>query len=416
MKRVSTAVASLGAWLCVTGACRPERAPATAPGAADRPLVELFSWWTAPGEEEALEALIDTHKRAHPEARIFNAAIASGAEARTDLFERLARNDPPDLFQEYVHDLRATVSNAEGRRMPLDDLFDRLRLRQAFFPDVLREVTRDGRILAMPVNLHRENTLLYNRRILEAHHIAPPATVAELLAACKALKAAGVVPVATAAQGWILRIMFNALAAGTMGSARYRDYFSGKDTADLGPLRAAIHTFGEVMRGYVNPDASEEGFGWTSAAQAVYHGDAAMILHGDWVKGYFVQLGWRPDVDFGVVPAPGAADLFLYGIDVFALSYGARNERGARELLATIASTPGQVAFNRLKGSTPIRHDVDRADLDSVGRATLQDFEHASVRMLVPSRPVWEDALYAFARDHDEGRLLRAFVDAPPGP
>ena len=382
-----------------------------------RPLVELFSWWTAPGEAEALEALVVTHARIHPEARIFNAAAASGTMARERLNERLERGEPPDLFQEYVHDLRAELNPAAGKRAYLDDMFDELGLRAALFPEVLREVTSGDHIVAMPVNLHRENTLIYNRRIFAAHHLAPPQTLDELLADCRTLRKAGVVPIATAAQGWILRIMFNALAAAKMGSAAYRDYFSGESgAAGLPALRDAVGVFADVFESYTNPDATEEGFNWTSAAQAVYNGDAARFLHGDWVKGYLVQLGWQPDVDFGVVGAPGASDLFLYGIDVFALPVGATNQRGARDFLATVASTVGQAAFNRVKGSSPIRRDVPLDELDSVGRATLHDLERARIRMLVRSRPVWEDALAEFARDHNRDKLLQVFIDAPPGP
>ena len=36
--------------------------------------------------------------------------------------------------------------------------------------------------------------------------------------------------------------------------------------------------------------------------------------------------------------------------------------------------------------------------------------------MMVRTRSVWEEALAAFARDHDRKKLLRAFLDTPPGP
>jgi glucose/mannose transport system substrate-binding protein len=229
------------------------------------------------------------------------------------------------------------------------------------------------------------------------------------------LKAAGVVPLATANQGWILRIMFNSLALGRMGSQAYHDYFSGQNLSDTTGLRQAIDLFAEVVENYVNLDAGDEGFGWTNAAQAVYNGDAAMFLHGDWVKGYFLQLGWSGESDFGVVGAPGASDFFLYGVDSFALAKGARNLAGALSFLTTVASPAGQVAFNRIKGSSPVRRDVARGDLDALGRETLNDLEKARFRMLVRSRPAWEDAMAAFSRDHDRAALLRAFVEAPPG-
>ncbi len=408
--------------LCVLGFCvataagacqsHPE-ASATSPRQG-RELVEIFSWWSAPGEADALEALIAAHQAIRPEARIFNSAIASGAQARESLEERLVRNQPPDIFQEYIHELRAVARHAAERQQPLDDLFDRTGLRQAAFPELIRDVTRDGHIYALPVNVHRENTLLYNRRIFAAHHLAPPRTIAEFLNVCRTLKAAGIVPVATADQGWILRVMFNGLALGQMGVQAYHDYFMGRRPVDLPRLRGAVDLFADVVESYINADAGDDGFGWTNAAQTLFDGEAAMLLHGDWAKGYLTQLGWSGETDFGVVAAPGSAEMFLYGVDAFALALGARNEAGARAFLETVASPAGQVAFNRIKGSSPIRPDVPRGELDQLGRETLDDLEHAKIRMLVRSRPVWEEAMVGFTRDHDRDKLLRAFLDAPP--
>ena len=413
--------AALAIWMtatlgcAVTAGCRSPAVETNHDRDRDKQLVELYSWWTAPGEADALEALVDAHHNAHPGARIFNAASASGDSARAELDQRFLTNNPPDIFQEYVHDLRAVTTRAAGERMPLDDLFDRLGLRAVIFPEVLRDVTQDGHVVVMPVNVHRENALFYNRKLFAAHHLTPPRTLPELLATCRSLKAVGVIPLATANQGWILRIMFNSLALGQMGSQRYYDYFSGKNLTDTRGLRQAIDLFAEVLENYVNPDSADDGFGWTNAAQAIYNGDAAMFLHGDWLKGYFLQLGWTGESDFGMVRAPGAADFFLYGVDAFALAKGARNQAGALSFLETVASPAGQVAFSRVKGSSPVRSDVPRGELDVLGRETLNDLEHARFRMLVRSRPEWEDAMAAFARDHDRAKLLRAFVDAPPG-
>lgn len=411
----SAAAVVLGGLLLGTGACQSRsEAGNRSDSAPARELVEIFSWWSALGEAEALEALIATHETVHPGARIFNAAAASGTRAREWLGERLDKNEPPDIFQQYIHQLRAVARHVNEKELPLDDLFDRLGLRQALFPELIQDITRDGHIYSMPVNVHRENTLFYNRRVLAAHHVAVPTTVPEFLAACRKLKAEGVVPVATAGQGWILRIMFNALAAGQMGGDAYYGYFTGSRRFEVTPFREAVNLFAEVLENYVNADAGDDGFGWTNAAQALYDGDAAMFLHGDWVKGYLQQLGWSGETDFGEVAAPGTSDMFLYGVDAFALARGARNEAGARDFLETVASPAGQIAFNRIKGSSPIRADVARAELDLLGRETLAHLEHARIRMLVRSRPIWEEAVADFARDHDRKKLLRAFLDAPP--
>ena len=423
---------AIAAAICVAGlmfagglACQPAplgdgRESSSADGkrdgaAQDNPeLVEIFSWWAAPGESDALQALIAAHAERHPEARIFNSAVASHNKGRDQLEDRLRGNDPPDVFQEYVHASR-TNSLSAVRRLPLDDLVDELGLRGVMFPEILHDVTQGGHVVVMPLNVHRENTLLYNRRLFAKYNLAVPTTLDELLVTCRRFKEAGVVPIATSDQGWILRIMFNSLAIAKLGADSYRDYFTGRRPFDAAALRGAIDVFAEVHEKYMNPDAGDDGFLWFNAAQAVLYGDAAMFFHGDWAKGYIAELGGNGETDFGAVSAPGTSDMFLYGVDGFALASGARNESAARQFLATVASPEGQVAFNRWKGSTPIRPDIPRQKLDVIGRQTLSDFEHARVRMMVHPRPEWEQGLQAFARDHDRGKLLRTFLAAPPG-
>jgi glucose/mannose transport system substrate-binding protein len=379
-----------------------------------KPLVEILSWWLAPGEAEALQALIHVHSTAYPDARIFNSAAVSALATMRIIGDRLTHGDPPDILQVNARQLREVVEQYPGKLESLDGLFDSLELARAVFPEAIADVSHGGHIMAMPVNMHRENALFYNKAIFAAHKLTPPTTVAELLQICRTLKAAGVTPLATANQGWILRMMLDSIAAGTMGIASFRDYFTGGSAAGLPQLREAVAVVAELLASYTNPDAGEPGFGWTNAAQALYNGDAAMMFHGDWAKGYFVQLGWRPGIDFGVVAAPGTAGLFLYLTDSFAVPKGAVNRSGAHDLLATVASPAGQVAFNALKGSSPIRADISAGALDPLGQATLDDLVKARIRMPAPNRSVYDEALQTFAADRDEEALFRTFVDNRP--
>jgi glucose/mannose transport system substrate-binding protein len=376
-----------------------------------QPLVEILTWWVAPGEAEAVQSLIHTHIDHYPDDRIFNTAISSELATQEMVEQRLSHGDLPDLLQVTAPLFQVIQQRHPGWLQSLDDLYDSLGLRQKIFAAAVAEVTEAGHILAMPINLHRENGLFYNKALFAAHHLQPPTTVAELMAVCKKLKAEGVTPIATARQGWILRQMLNSLIAGTMGSAVYHDYFTSKGTAGVPQIRQAIALLAEILKNYVNPDAGEDGFNWTNAAQTLFNGDAAMFFHGDWVRGYLIQLGWRPGIDFGVVGSPGASDLFIYLADSLAIPKGARNIRGARELLGTMASPAGQVAFNRVKGSTPIRSDVPAGALDPVGEATLEDFKNARVRMRAPNPPQLDSAVLKFSADWDGDALLRAFVD-----
>src|SRR5438270_13705490 len=72
--------------------------------------LEIFSWWTSPGEVEALDALYAVFKKATSSVDVVNAAIASGTGAggnmKAVLQTRMLAGQPPDSFQVHLgHEL-----------------------------------------------------------------------------------------------------------------------------------------------------------------------------------------------------------------------------------------------------------------------------------------------------------------------
>ena len=376
--------------------------------------VELFSWWIAQSEADALEALIAVHTAAYPHQKIFNAALESGAKAKTILAQRLANDQPPDIYQENAYNIGAFLEKNPDGLVTLTEFFEEEGLMDVVVPEVIENVTFNGEISAMPVNIHRENALLYNKKIFDEQGLEVPTTLEELLTVCATLKAAGITPLATAHAGWILRIMFNALASASMGPAAFRAYFWGESELDEEAMRTAFRLLDDILTNYVNESASSEGFGWTQAAELLLTREAAMFIHGDWAKGYLQGLGLEPGEGFGVVGMPGAPDFFLYGVDVLALVSGGPEPEASKDFLRTVGSKAGQTAFNRLKGSSPIRLDTDPEELDSVARTTLEDLRNAKLRMLTRSKAAWDDGLAAFAVDRDQDALLAVYIDNPP--
>ena len=396
-------------------ACGSEDETASLPAdGTTKHKVELFSWWIAPGEAEALNALVALNRSAHPGVDVYNAAIISGPKAREVLDERLAAGEPPDLYQENAYNLVDLLAANPGRLQPLTNLFEELGLLDVVVPEVIADVTVDGEIYSMPVNIHRENAVMYNTQVFKDLQLELPKTLEELLAACATLKAAGVTPFATSHTGWIQRIFFNAVTAAVLGANAFESYYKRHTPLDEAGMSQAIDVFAEILDNYVNEEASDPSFGWTNATDLVLEGKAAMFVHGDWAKGYLTQIGAEPGEGFGVFGMPGAADLFLYGVDVFALCVGAKEPEAAKDFLRTVASKKGQAVFNTIKGSSPMRLDTDSNDLDLVGKSTLADLRDAKVRMRARVRTEWDMALASFANDRDKAALLQAFIDYPP--
>jgi glucose/mannose transport system substrate-binding protein len=187
-----------------------------------REQVEIMSWWNAPGEAEALRALLDVHSERNPDVDIFNSSQVGGEETQAEIEKRLADGNPPDVFQEVVADLGEILATDPEALESLDDLFENNGWNDAVVPAVLDLIKADGKIYAMPVGIHRDNSLFFNQSLMKANSIDPPTTIAELLTACEDLNAAGVTPLAMGGQGWIVEKACYSIAAGVMGPAEFQ--------------------------------------------------------------------------------------------------------------------------------------------------------------------------------------------------
>ncbi|MEJ2207591.1 MAG: carbohydrate ABC transporter substrate-binding protein, partial [Anaerolineae bacterium] len=70
--------------------------------------LEIFSWWTAGGEADGLNAMYEVFSSDYPQVEIINATVAGGAgsNAKAVLATRMQAGDPPDSFQVHAgHEL-----------------------------------------------------------------------------------------------------------------------------------------------------------------------------------------------------------------------------------------------------------------------------------------------------------------------
>lgn len=356
------------------------------------PLVELFSWWTKPGEVEALNAVLAVHEQHHPGAKVINAAAKDSATARDRLRIRLEDREPPDTFQANVgQDLLRWVlyNGADASQSKLEPLDGKAIVGRDFrevFPEaVLSAAGFAGEVYAVPVNIHRTNSLFYNKQVFAELELAVPESLDELYAVSEQLAAQGIVPLAVGAKGsWTLALLFfeNLLIA-KEGVAFYEDYFGGRVAAADPRVLEVLDESLRLWR-YTNPDARQ--IEWDAAVAMVHEGQAAMTVMGDWAKGTLEQLGGVPGQTFGQVPFPGTAGVFVFTADTFPLPAGAPRRKDALDFLATLASLEGQNAFNPIKGSIPARTDIDQTAYDVLARAMIKDFRRDTLELALSGR------------------------------
>lgn len=380
--------------------------------------VEVFSWWTAGGEAEGLEAIVDLFDEQFPEYEFVNAAVAGGAgtNARAVLATRLSANDPPSSWQGHAGQELIGTYVAAGQLEPLNFLYE-----QEGWLDVMPEkliplISQDGQIYSVPVNIHRANVLWYNPDTLESAGVEVPTTFAEFFAAADKLEAADITPLAMGEQ-WTSMHLFETALLGSMSVGEYNGLWDGTTDWNSPKVKAAIDTFGKLLD-VTNRDAST--LTWDQAAQLVVDGDAGFTIMGDWAEGFFKAQGLKPGEGFGWAPAPGTDSVFQFLSDSFVLPVDAKNREGAIAFLTVAGSKEGQDAFNPIKGSIPARTDPDRSLYDEYLQSAMDDWASdeivGSLTHGVVANDNWKSeidtALGLYLQDKDAAAFQAALASA----
>jgi glucose/mannose transport system substrate-binding protein len=411
----------LAALALVVSACTSGASPspgATGDGGAAGNTVEIFSWWTAGGEADGLEAMFEVFNEQYPDYEIENAAVAGGAgtEARAVLATRLSQNDPPESWQGHAgQELIGTYVAAEQIE-PLNDLFEEEGWLDVMPEGLIGQISQDDNIYSVPVNIHRANVLWYVPANLEEWGVEPPTTWEEFLTTAEELDAQGVTPLALGFQ-WTAMHLLETILLGELGPDAYDElWYEGGDWSSP-DVTAALETYAAVLE-YTNEDAST--IEWDGAAQLVADGDAAFQIMGDWAEGYFKTQGLEPNEGFGWAPAPGTEGVFQWLSDSFVLPVGVDNREGALAWLRVAGSQEGQDAFNPVKGSIPARDDGDRSLYDAYLTSAMDDWNAdrlvGSLAHGVVANDAWkaeiDTAIGLFISDKDVGAFQQALADA----
>jgi glucose/mannose transport system substrate-binding protein len=241
-------------------------------------------------------------------------------------------------------------------------------------PAIVGAITRGDHVFAVPVNIHGENWLWYNTKVIADAGLQPPGTFEDLIALGPKLAEKGIIPLAQGGQPWQERLLFDAVLLAEAGPEVFKAVYgdSSVDAASGAAFRKAADTFAS-LRKLVDPGSP--GRNWNDATGLVITGKAAAQVMGDWAKGEFIAAGLTPGKEYGCVPLPGG---YVMGGDVFVFpKIDDPGAQAAQTKMAEMMMSPEtQVAFNKKKGSVPVRLDVDVSSMDECaqkGMATLKD-------------------------------------------
>jgi glucose/mannose transport system substrate-binding protein len=336
---------------------------------------EVIHWWTSSSESAAVKVIAENYRKAG--GNWVDTAIAGADQARAVAINRIVGNNAPtaaqfnttkqflDLVEQGMLNNVDDVAKSEG--------WDKL------LPETVLNVIRiDGHYYAVPVNIHMQTWLWYSKAAFKKAGIAKePSSVDEMFAALDKLKAAGLIPLAHGGQAWQETIVFQAMLTNVGGKELYLSVIRDRDQKAINSeaFKKVLLAF-KRMQSYIDP--SSPGRNWNDATALLISGKAGMQIMGDWVKGEFAAAKQVAGKDFGCIAGLTPNSPYLIQGDAFVFPRTTNpGTVKAQKLLAKVLLNPNtQLDFNKLKGSIPIRSDIDPSSMDicaQAGMAIMKD-------------------------------------------
>ncbi|QMU75020.1 carbohydrate ABC transporter substrate-binding protein [Streptacidiphilus sp. PB12-B1b] len=388
--------------------------------------LQVFSWWTAGGELQALDALKANFNLHNPNIQFVNEAVAGGAgtNAKALLAKRLAAGQPPDTFQAQAGEMVGDYITA-GQLEDVTFLYQQNGWDKTFNQDVLKLIQRNGRYYSVPVDIHHINVLWSNRRLCDKLSIPTgPKTIPEFIDALGKAHDAGHIPLAISrdpSESWQLQHVMEAMLIGTLGAAGWSALWHPGADWSSAKVTQALDYFHQVMQ---HAPGTGGNMSWDQVSAQVAKGQAAYQIMGDWTEASFtVTFNLQPHIDYDWAPSPGTAGIFDFASDCFTLPKGAKHRDATIAWLTECGSQEGQDSFTTVKGAIPPRAHVgtqERTLFDTYLQWSLDEWTKdtivGSLTHGVMAPGAWNNdiltAIGGYLTDPDTGKLQSALVQA----
>ena len=327
-----------------------------------KPLAEILHWWSSPGEAAALDVLIEEFEARGGE--YYDSTQDNQVENRQKAIERMGKGYPSSLTQWNAgREVREFYDLGLTDAITSPEIIEKL---ENTLPDpVLNAVTHEGKIVAMPVNIHSENWMWYSNELLDYSDQLVSGDWQQFLDAAANLDEQNLPILAVGDQSWQVRILFTSLFLG-ISRDKYRTFFldpeNSVNVTESAEFKRVLNVFSKIA-------TYSKSFGegnWDTQVKAVAENKAAATFMGDWAKGEFQSLGKDAGDHYGCALSGGADPSLLLVIDAFILGkMMSPAERSGQELMLDVISDPDvNRKFNKLKGSvspyaSPVNADRD---------------------------------------------------------
>jgi len=351
-------------------------APANASG-----KIEVFSWWTSGSEDAALQAIISAAVKANSGLEVVNAAVAGGAgtNAKQVLATRLAGGDVPEIWQTHPGgELGQYVD--QGVLADMTAVYKSEGWDKVVPKDLVASMTYDKKTYSVLTGVHRANTMWISSAAQKKAGVSLSGSLTwpTFKAAALKMKAKGIDPICLGDKDiWTAAQLLEALIVAEEGAAGWTALLNGSKKWTSAGVKKAVANFNEAMT-WVNKD--HKALDWTGAVAALAKGTCGVNIMGDWAYGELLVKQKKVDGKDFTYATFGDSNTFVTVGDSFVIGKTAKNQAGAVAFAKAIMDPKVQLAFNKLKGSAPVRSDVSTK--------TLGKYQQGAAKVLANGKKV----------------------------
>jgi glucose/mannose transport system substrate-binding protein len=324
--------------------------------------LEVTHWWTSAGEAAAIAEFAKIFEEQTGNTWVDSALAGSGTGANPVIISRIIGGNPMGATQMNTGRDAEELIQA-GLMRDLTDVVADLDIDSFYVDQSLLDPCRyEGGLYCLPINIHSWDWLWLSTAAYEKIGQPVPTNWDEYVASWPALQEAGILPFGLAS-GWPINGIPGVLMNGIGGADLVKRINADKDPeAVRSPEFRKVAEALDALRKVTSPETMVPSFG--DVGTQLLEGTAAGNIHGDWLAGDLQIAGGVPGEDYECLPALGVGDQLTGGGDSF---YFPKLPEGtdpavlqAQADLARILISPeAQLKFNMVKGSMPIRTDID---------------------------------------------------------
>lgn len=337
------------------------------------PRIEILHMWRTQSEQHALSVFKEAVQKQGVDWKDY-ATKGNFDGIHKQLTGKLSMNSSPSAVQWIVSRNMSTLVKSGLFRL-IEDPDNKYK--EQLRPEIYDLVRMEGGLSAIPVGIHTQNVIVYNKTLLKQLGLdEAPKTWSELINLGPKLKEMNKSLIAVSNEDWQMRVMFISLLAAVFTADEYNRFQTeGSNIDDLtDKLANAFHIL-KGLHKYASDDYNN--VAWEKVAQKVAKGDALIQILGDYI------IPEYPDRNNIVCSPSLESNYTVWGVDAFVLPKIDEEAviAGQDAFLRTVTDREAVIEYVTRKGGLPIVSNVSSDLLDNCLSKILDGWNDANQRV-----------------------------------